>query len=107
MLSACAIERAHVAQQAQDKLVGMSKEQILTCMGAPENKMIEGKTESWTYNSGGGLAARSNENVDSRYCKINIVMIDGKVSRVNYSGATGGLITQGEQCAYAVSNCMN
>ena len=25
--------------------------------------------------------------------------------RVNYSGPTGGLITEGEQCAFAVQNC--
>ena len=32
-------------------------------------------------------------------------MNNGYVSRVNYSGPTGGLITEGEQCAFAVQNC--
>ena len=30
---------------------------------------------------------------------------DGRVSRVNYSGPTGGLLTPDEQCACAVQNC--
>lgn len=34
----CAIQRAVVAQGAQDKMVGMSREQILACMGPPRYK---------------------------------------------------------------------
>jgi hypothetical protein len=30
----------------------------------------------------------------------------GAVSAVNYQGPTGGLITAGEQCAYAVEPCV-
>lgn len=40
-----------------------------------------------------------------RYCIINVVFDDGRVSRVNYSGPTGGLLTGDEQCAFAVQNC--
>jgi hypothetical protein len=29
------------------------------------------------------------------------VMVGGRVSNVNYTGPTGGLISQGEQCAFA------
>jgi hypothetical protein len=32
-------------------------------------------------------------------------MVEGRVSRVNYVGPTGGLLTGGEQCAFAVQNC--
>lgn len=41
-----------------------------------------------------------------RYCDVHIVLKDGRVQAVNYSGRTGGLLTQGEQCAYAVENCV-
>ncbi|CAJ3968040.1 Uncharacterised protein [Burkholderia pseudomallei] len=41
-----------------------------------------------------------------RSCTVSIVMTNGIVSRVNYSGPTGGLLTKGEQCAYAVENCI-
>lgn len=38
-------------------------------------------------------------------CTVNVVMQEGRVSRVNYAGPTGPLLAQGEQCAYAVQNC--
>ena len=41
-----------------------------------------------------------------RFCVVNIVLHDGAVSAVNYNGPTGGLLSQGEQCAYAVQNCV-
>ncbi|HEY6895853.1 MAG TPA: hypothetical protein VI279_01220 [Rhodocyclaceae bacterium] len=41
-----------------------------------------------------------------RSCTVNVVMTDGRVSRVNYQGPTGGLLTKGEQCAYAIENCV-
>jgi hypothetical protein len=36
---------------------------------------------------------------------VSVVMADGQVNCVNYSGPTGGLLTGGEQCAFAVQNC--
>jgi hypothetical protein len=33
-------------------------------------------------------------------------MMNGRVNRVNYVGPTGGLLTPGEQCAYAVQACV-
>jgi len=35
-----------------------------------------------------------------------MVFAGGAVSAVNYQGPTGGLITAGEQCAYAVDACV-
>jgi hypothetical protein len=57
-------------------------------------------TGSATTNSFGSSSTRA------RYCLVNVVMVGGQVSAVNYSGPTGGLLTQGEQCAYAVQNCV-
>jgi hypothetical protein len=34
-------------------------------------------------------------------------MRSGQVSSIQYSGITGGLITEGKQCAYAVGNCLS
>jgi hypothetical protein len=113
-LASCAIQRAEIAQDARAQMVGMSKEQVLACMGAPGNKAAEGATEVWGYASGngmtvatasydrfGGTAVSSN-----RFCNVNIVFASGQVSTVNYTGPTGGLLTAGEQCAYAVSPCV-
>ncbi|WFU45805.1 hypothetical protein QA640_44020 (plasmid) [Bradyrhizobium sp. CB82] len=108
------MQRAEIAQDARSQMVGMSKEQVLTCIGAPASKAAEGATEVWGYNSGNGMTV-----VDasygryggttvgtSRFCNINVVFVGGQVSAVNYTGPTGGLLTAGEQCAYAVNACV-
>jgi hypothetical protein len=115
-------------------MVGLRKEQVLACMGVPASKAAEGITEVWSYNSGNGTVVAStfgssttNASVyggpgyatghantlgsgvgvsSRRFCTVNIVMTDGVVNRVNYVGPTGGLLTSGEQCAFAVQNCM-
>jgi outer membrane protein assembly factor BamE (lipoprotein component of BamABCDE complex) len=46
-LTGCAIQRAEIAQDARAQMVGMSKEQVLACMGAPANKAAEGASEVW------------------------------------------------------------
>ena len=114
ILAGCAIQRAQVAEDARAQLVGMSKEQILACMGPPASKASEGQTEVWGYNSGNGTVVTSGSVSgatfsgvsSSRFCKINLVFASGAVSAVNYQGPTGGLITAGEQCAYAVDACV-
>src|SRR5690348_14531723 len=132
-LAGCAIERAQVAQDAQARMVGLTKEQVLSCMGPPAAKAAEGATEVWSYNSGNDhtqttVFGQSTTNASAtggrgfasgtayatgtgfgvasrRYCTVNVVMAAGRVSRVNYSGPTGGLLSAGEQCAFAVQNC--
>jgi hypothetical protein len=114
-------------------MVGLTKEQVLACMGPPANKAAEGATEVWSYYSGNdhttvsdlgtnttstsiaggpGNAAGTASTLSSgigiasrRYCNVGVVMAGGRVSRVNYSGPTGGALTGGEQCAFAVQNC--
>lgn len=134
ILAGCAVQRAQVAQDARAQMVGMSKEQVLACMGPPGNKAAEGSTEVWSYASGDGYSTTMmTANVNSsgqasrvgnqvsgsvsstgfgtatsrrRFCTVNVVMTDGAVSAVNYQGPTGGLLTQGEQCAYVVDACV-
>ena len=115
-------------------MIGLTKEQVLACMGPPAAHAAEGATEVWSYESGNdrrttvafgqsrtsgslygspGYASGSAVTLSSgvgvsarRHCTVNVVMSEGRVSRVNYSGPTGGLLTPGEQCAFAVSNCV-
>jgi hypothetical protein len=129
----CAVQRAEVARDAQSKMIGLSKEQVLACMGPPASRMAEGSTEVWSYNSGNGQVVTSGSSYSNsqatitggagyatgnattfgsgfstssrRYCTVNVAMTDGRVSRINYVGPTGGLLTQGEQCAFVVQNC--
>jgi hypothetical protein len=126
VLAGCAIQRAQVANAAQEQMVGMSSEEVLACMGPPEVREAEGETEVWAYNSGGrtvgsgtsfgfgtggysgfgvGVGVGSYNSRDL-YCQVNVFMADGRVSHITYEGPTGGLATQGEQCAYAVENCV-
>ena len=46
-LSGCAFQRAEIAQDARAQMVGLSKEQVLTCMGVPTTKAAEATTEVW------------------------------------------------------------
>jgi hypothetical protein len=99
----CAIERAAVAQQAQGDMVGLSKEQVLTCMGPPMNKAAEGATEAWAYST---HPTHLDSDSPTRYCTVTVLLTGGRVSAVRYQGPTGGLLAQGEQCAYAVAACV-
>jgi hypothetical protein len=103
-------------------MVGMSKEQILSCMGSPANTAYAGGTEVWTYDSGNGRTDSYGDvsvwgnayhangigwtTTTSRFCKVDVIMNGGRVTRLNYRGPTGGLLTKGEQCAFAVDNCV-
>lgn len=138
VLGGCAVQRAVVAQGAQEKMVGLNREQILACMGPPGTRAVEGTTEVWSYGTGNGstttigtgyaqthglmsgerwgnqfsasgqatTTSLATANSSRRYCIVNIVMSNGRVSRLNYSGPTGGILTSGEQCAFAVQNCL-
>ena len=55
----CAIQRAQTAQDARSQMVGLSKEQVLACMGPPPSKAAEGSTEVWSYSSGNGYQSTS------------------------------------------------
>lgn len=117
-IAGCAVQRSQLATEAQVKLVGLTKEQVLGCMGPPVRRHAEGTTEVWSYNSGDGHATTIGSasslvtgsldyeaTTTRRFCTVNVVMSDGRVSRLDYSGPTGGLLTPGEQCAFAVKNC--
>jgi hypothetical protein len=115
-LISCALQRAQQAEDAKAQMVGMTKEQVFTCMGPPAQKSSEGATEIWSYPSGNGrvdsagtFAGAADNGVafgsafgtsQRRFCVVNLVMSDGKVTAVNYNGPTGGILTTGEQCAY-------
>jgi hypothetical protein len=87
----CAGERTQIANYAQNKMVGLTKDAVLACMGTPASKATEGTTEVWSYPSGN--------------CTVNVTMMDSKVKRMNYVDPTGGQLSQNEQCFYTVANC--
>jgi len=116
--NSCSIQRAEVATKAQSSMIGMSKQQILECMGAASNTQSQGNAEVWNYHSGGDYRGSvnlySNDQyttgtaiVNRRSCEINVVFENGIVSKILYSGRTGGILSRGEQCAFAVANVLN
>lgn len=134
-LLGCALQRAQDASNAKTQMVGMTKEQVFACMGPPTKKSSEGNTEIWSYNSGNGrvdslktasafgdATATTNGNTtnasgdafalgtgfsERRFCVVNVVLNNKQVSAVNFVGPSGGLFTQGEQCGYAIANCVH
>ena len=117
-LFGCSFERAKVAQQAKSDLVGMKKVEVISCMGAPSSFIKQDNVEVLTYRYDGdshSIAMATSIDTDvaivpmktaRRACIVDLVLTDGVVSRVNYHGRTGGLATQGEQCALLVRNCV-
>jgi hypothetical protein len=51
LLGGCAIERARQAEAAQTAMIGMPRERVLACMGAPDSRADAGQTEVWTYHA--------------------------------------------------------
>jgi hypothetical protein len=100
-----AFQRAEIAQQAQASMVGMPREKVLACMGPPAQKATESQTEVWAYNTSPTIILNEGSGA-TRFCTVNIIMSGATVSEVNYRGPTGGLLTRGEQCAYAVDACV-
>jgi hypothetical protein len=91
-------ERAELAQRAKTELVGLSKTELLTCAGVPVRSTTEGELEFMSYGAssyGWGGA-----------CVVTFVLKDDAVETINYSGRTGRHSQNGEQCAYAVTNCL-
>jgi len=122
LLTACTSMRPEQAENAQNKMVGLSKERLLACMGPPANRVVENTGEVWSYDSHGYVASGSSQQFcktklvtvlgelctdwvspptrpSATVCRVNVVMNDSHVTQVNYIGST-------EQCGFAVANCI-
>lgn len=121
LLAGCAstkFGRANLAERAKVELIGKSKKDILICAGVPTRSQQAKNMEFMTYYSGGDSNIYMADGADSsagggtvfakkRYCEVTFVLRDEIVEKVNYSGRTGGLITEGEQCAFVLQNCLS
>lgn len=95
LVSGCALQQP---SDAQKSMVGLSKEAIRGCMGAPQASAVNGNTETWTY-------ASPNRGKSGGQCKADLVMTEGRVSRVDYRGDTGNQVTKGGVCGFIVEKC--
>jgi hypothetical protein len=112
-LAACA-ERPEVDQIAQQDMIGLSKRDILACMGAPAQRHALGEgTEIWTYSVGTTTtdsppwAAGLNFSAlpPPAPCDVRIVMTNAHVSQVGYEMPDGRALPSGRQCTFAVEAC--
>src|ERR1043166_5218614 len=86
-LAGCASGRGATANEAQSQMIGMSKEQILRCMGPPHSSYVVGSaTEVWAYNSTPQNAGAAPA------CIVNVMMQDSRVIDIDYRGPSGGLM---------------
>ena len=120
LLAGCASSkfgRADLAERAKVELIGKSKEAILMCAGVPVRSQQVENMEFMTYYGGGdsdaffaggagSFAGGGVVSVKKRYCEVTFILKNGVVEKVNYSGRTGGLITNSEQCAFVLQNCL-
>jgi hypothetical protein len=95
LLTGCALQQR---SEAQKTMVGMSKDQVRGCMGAPEATAMNGSTETWTY-------ASPNRGKSGGQCKADLVMSEGRLSRIDYRGDAGDQVTKGGICGFIVEKC--
>ena len=115
-LTECEAGQPEVDQIAQQSMIGLAKKKILACMGAPAKRVRIGSTEIWTYPSGYlwtegpawaiGLNLGAPPFGPSGPCDVKVVMTNARVSQLTYSAADGGDLPLGQQCIFAVEECV-
>jgi hypothetical protein len=113
MLAACA-DKPEVDQIAQTAMIGLSKRDILLCMGEPiRRRAVAQATEIWTYPVGvtttdtppwgAGLNLAASQG--SLPCNVNLVMTNAQVSQVAYALPDGRALPSARQCSFPVQAC--
>ncbi len=126
-IGACANPAAEQAMYAQNALVGMPKQTLLSCAGVPNRVAVEGNREYFTYISnrlvsypawggyggywgrpygyGYGWPGYYATDVYSVDCQATFTLRNGVVDQVVYGGASYGSSRLG-QCYAIVQNCL-
>jgi hypothetical protein len=114
-LGAC--QPLEVDQVAQQSMIGLSKRDILACMGQPAQRVSSGQaTEIWTY-TGGQMrgygpqwALLLNTNLvpftPGESCDVVLVMTNAHVSEVGYTAVDGSKFPLGQECIFPVERCV-
>ena len=115
--SGCAIQRAADAERAQSELIGFTRAELFNCAGVPVRKATESGLEYLVYNSAGdspvaGFGQTTGGSTfltgiaRKRYCEATFTLKDGVVTKIMYTGKTGGLLTKGSVCFTIIENCL-
>jgi hypothetical protein len=115
-LSGC--QPLEVDQVAQQSMIGLSKRDILACLGQPAQRVPAGQaTEIWTYVGGQmrgygpqwaiGLNTNLLPFTPGGSCDVVLVMTNARVSEVGYTAVGGGGgLPLGRECVFPVERCV-
>jgi hypothetical protein len=121
LLSGCAdsLRRDDDAAKAKTRMIGMSRVEVLSCMGPPKKKAHEDTVEVWSYLSTDDTGtSRGNgykptplnfwgSSHEKSFCTVNVVMKDGVVTAIHYLGPTKtSFYNDNDQCGFAVAACV-
>jgi hypothetical protein len=105
VLASCgSIAEDSAAGRAQTEMIGMSKAQVLACMGPAERTAAEGTLEVWQYNVGEVTGFRGN--VAQSACQVDVQWGAGKVASVSYRTQNARLLAPNALCGQAVARCL-
>jgi hypothetical protein len=99
-----------VGQIAQSSMIGLSRHEIRACMGEPVRRRSVGATDIWWFASGTvwtegeGFATFGYQR--HSLCDVEIVLTNGKVSQVTYTGPDLDPLDLGERCYFDVGRCV-
>jgi hypothetical protein len=130
-LASCANPRADEALFAQQALIGMPKQTLLSCAGVPERSTVVGNLEYFTYTSSRTVAYQSyvpymgpgrfygygygypyyggyapTYDLRNFSCQATFTLRNGVVERLVYGGPEGSGPSQLAQCQTIVENCL-
>lgn len=100
LLAACV--SAPSTEELNPKVIGMSRAELLSCMGPPNKTARDGNMEFVTY---------SHRNVYAQYayrCDVNLVLTDGRVTRLKVTGdeVNGTLDVTSGVCRAMIAKCV-
>jgi hypothetical protein len=106
-----------VDQAAQQSMIGLSKRDILACLGEPAGRTKAGQaTEIWTYVGGRmrgcgpqwaiGLNTNLFPFTPAGSCNVVLVMTNAHVSEIGYAAVDGLALPLGQECLFSVERCV-
>jgi hypothetical protein len=106
LLFGCANKKPSETVKTRADLIGLSKAEILECAGPPAKSNKSNNIEVLSYSYAGGQPSSGSGPVQQRQCSASFVFQRGRLTKLDYTGQTGGLATQGDQCGSIIANCL-
>jgi hypothetical protein len=119
VLAGCAEREAEWAQRGRAGLIGLDQSAIRMCAGLPGGTTKDGPGEIWMYEHAatppGGVAPPTvtvppgfniGGQAPTGYCRVQLRFIGGKVTEVQYAGATDIGNARDAACGQIVRTCL-